>query len=123
MLENGQTRTLLSGAQLAVRARLLAARIVVRHGRLRARAVLLPRHARAFFIKPEWQQIVVGYNQTLPSYYYNFFPFYHPYTALFMRELNRSGLDGLLNRRIQTTPQTYYPGNSFDVRTAMPPAR
>ncbi|MBK9314537.1 MAG: hypothetical protein IPM55_09875 [Acidobacteria bacterium] len=70
--------------------------------------------ARAFFIRPEWQQVIIGYNQTLQTYNYKFFPFYHPYTALFMRELKRSGLDGLLNRPIQIAPQNYYPGNNFD---------
>jgi hypothetical protein len=29
--------------------------------------------------------VLVGYNQTLQTYNYDFYPFYHPYTALFMR--------------------------------------
>jgi peptidoglycan hydrolase-like protein with peptidoglycan-binding domain len=72
---------------------------------------------RAFFVRPEWQQVLVGYNKTLQTYNYNFFPFYHPYTALFLREIKRSGLEGLLNRPIQVSPQSYYPGNGFDFAT------
>jgi peptidoglycan hydrolase-like protein with peptidoglycan-binding domain len=66
---------------------------------------------RSYFIKPEWRQIILGYNRTLQQLRYTFYPFYHPYTALFIRELNRSGLEGLLNRRIQLSPHTFYPGN------------
>ncbi len=44
---------------------------------------------------------------------YRMYPFYHPYTALFLRELDRSGIDRLLTRRLQQSPQTYFPGNSF----------
>src|SRR5699024_4230338 len=43
-----------------------------------------------------------------------FYPFYHPYTELFIRELNRSGLDGLLKRNIQTEPESFHPQNNFD---------
>ena len=67
---------------------------------------------RSFFVKPRWRTVLMGYNQTLQRLQYDFYPFYHPYTALFLRELKRSGLDGLLNRRIQIAPQTYYPGNN-----------
>ena len=48
---------------------------------------------------------------TIPHYYteekYLFQTFYHPYVCLFMRELNRDGVDGLLQRRIQTAPHTF----------------
>ncbi len=68
---------------------------------------------RSFFVKPEWQQVIAGYNKTLQLLRYTFSPIYHPYTALFLRELKRNGLEGLLNRKIQLNPQTFYPGNSF----------
>jgi peptidoglycan hydrolase-like protein with peptidoglycan-binding domain len=45
---------------------------------------------------------------------YTFFPFYHPYTALFLRELDRSGIDGLLQRKIQVEPQTFSPVSNFN---------
>lgn len=76
---------------------------------------------RAFFIKPEWQELILGYGQTLQSLQYTFYSFYHAYTALFIRELNRSGLEGLLNRRIQRFPQSYYPGNNFSFKTSYGP--
>lgn len=70
---------------------------------------------RAFFIKPEWQLIFAGrgyiVNRTRK---YRTLPFYHPYTALFIRELNRSGLDGLLNRKIQMEPKKPSAAFSFN---------
>jgi hypothetical protein len=68
---------------------------------------------RSFFIKPEWQDVILGYNQPMKQLKYTFYPFYHPYTALFLRELKRSGLEGLLNRKIQLSPQTYWPVTGF----------
>ncbi|WP_223595660.1 neuraminidase-like domain-containing protein [Neobacillus bataviensis] len=64
---------------------------------------------RAFFIKPEWQRIINDKGSTYMSMEYRALPFYHPYTALFIRELNRGGLDGLLKRKIQTEPKAFLP--------------
>jgi len=64
---------------------------------------------RAFFIKPDRESLK-----------YRFMPFYHPYTLLFIRELNRSGIDGLLNRKIQTHPEIFSPKNNFDFRSNSP---
>jgi hypothetical protein len=82
--------------------------------------------SRAFFVKPEWETILFGglfgYKlTTLQWLKYSFLPFYHPYTALFIRELNRSGLDGLLTRQIQRFPHSYYPGNSFNFNSTYRP--
>jgi len=38
---------------------------------------------------------------------YRFQTYYHPYVPLFIRELNRFGIDGLLKRTIQTKPESY----------------
>lgn len=114
VLENSHTRTLLGGARTPFEIVASQHSIVFDTAAWGPVPFFYQDDTRAFFVKPEWQQVIIGYNQTLQTYNYNFFPFYHPYTALFMRELNRSGLDGLLNRRIQTAPQGYYPGNSFD---------
>ncbi len=59
---------------------------------------------RAFFVKPNRQSSGITYN---------FSPFYHPFTNLFNRELNRSGIEGLLNRDIQVNPQNKLPRNSW----------
>jgi peptidoglycan hydrolase-like protein with peptidoglycan-binding domain len=40
---------------------------------------------------------------------YRFHTFYHPYTCVFTRELNRSGVDGLLQHKMQIAPQTLSP--------------
>ncbi|HEX2084510.1 MAG TPA: neuraminidase-like domain-containing protein [Solirubrobacteraceae bacterium] len=64
--------------------------------------------ARAYFIRPEWRSLVFGgFIETVSWLRYRWLPFTHPYTALFIRELNRSGIDGLLNRRIQRFPGSY----------------
>lgn len=75
---------------------------------------------RSFFIKPKWHNVLIGYNQVLPKLQFEFFPFYHPYTALFLRELKRSGLDGLLNRRMQTAPHQHYPVNNHAFASYLP---
>ena len=45
---------------------------------------------------------------------YRFQTFYHPYVCLFVRELNRDGIDGLLQRPIQTEPQIFPGKPSFN---------
>ena len=51
-------------------------------------------------------------SMTFPAYNprkrFVFQTFYHPYACLFTRELNRYGIDGLLQRPIQIEPQTFY---------------
>jgi hypothetical protein len=115
ILERGQTRSLLNGAKSPFEIIFSQHRMIfdtVGFDNL-PMPFLYQDSFRAFFIRPELQGFTQGYNQTIPNYTYDFFPFYHPYTALFLRELNRLGIEGLLNRGIQTTPQAYYPGNNF----------
>lgn len=76
---------------------------------------------RAFFVKSEWKEVLADYQTKLTVSRYVFYPFYHPYTALFIRELNRSGLAGLLTRNIQTQPASFFPQNTFDFDTAYRP--
>jgi len=76
---------------------------------------------RAFFIKPEWETILNNYGQVIShNRKYRFFPFYHPYTVLFLREFNRDGVDGLLNRNIQTGPRNFTPANTFNFNSYGP---
>jgi len=76
---------------------------------------------RAFFIKPEWQAVLNNYGQVISqNRKYRFFPFYHPYTMLFIREFNRDGIDGFLKRKIQTNPQTFPPANTFNFNSYAP---
>ena len=42
-----------------------------------------------------------------PKRFYRFETFYHPFVCTFIRELNRDGLDGLLQRSIQLQPQWF----------------
>lgn len=76
---------------------------------------------RAFFIRPESIPIFNSYQQQVGFIrQFRFMPFYHPYTSLFIRELNRSGLDGLLKRNIQLVPQNYAPFNNFNFSSYAP---
>jgi peptidoglycan hydrolase-like protein with peptidoglycan-binding domain len=68
---------------------------------------------RAYFVRSEWITVQQGSSQSVQRLRYTFFPFSNPYSALFLRELNRSGVEGLLNRKIQRFPETFYPGNTF----------
>src|SRR5690606_19615392 len=69
---------------------------------------------RAFFVKPQWLQVMQDYHTKVLLLQYVFHPLYHPYTNLLLQELNRSGVDGVLNRKVQTKPQEYSPYNLFD---------
>lgn len=68
---------------------------------------------RAFFVLPKVETRTLGYNTVVHRRRYGFFPFYHPYSALFLRELGRSGVDGVLTRRLQRFPHTHHPQNTF----------
>jgi peptidoglycan hydrolase-like protein with peptidoglycan-binding domain len=69
---------------------------------------------RSFFVQTRPETYRIGYSgQTVTRMRYRMHPFYHPYTALFLRELDRSGLDRLLTRRIQVSPQAFWPGNNW----------
>ncbi|MEI6766947.1 MAG: neuraminidase-like domain-containing protein [Bacteroidota bacterium] len=71
---------------------------------------------KVYFIKPEWEIA-----KSPSSLDYSVFPHYHPYTTLFKRELSRDGIDGLLNRKIQMSPETYSPFNNFNFTTEYQP--
>jgi len=75
---------------------------------------------RSFFVKPEFEEITLDYQTKIWRRKYVFYPFYHPYTDMFIRELNRSGLDGFFKRNIQVNPQHYYPQNNFNFSTYTP---
>ncbi|MFM1653413.1 neuraminidase-like domain-containing protein [Brevibacillus sp. B_LB10_24] len=122
VLENGHTRTLLNGAKSPFEIVFSQHQLAFDTTAWGQVPFFYQDNFRAFFIKPRVQQVSIGYNQTLQTCNYDFYPFYHPYTALFMRELKRSGVEGLLNRRIQIKPQDFYPSNSFDFLSYSPAA-
>ena len=63
---------------------------------------------RSFFVRPYSRfNSKQGYDAK-----FEFSPFYHPYTKLFMQELDHRGLAGLLNRKIQVNPDKYSSSNS-----------
>ncbi len=113
VLENSNTATLLSNAtnrfELVITQQDLQLNTIATDHPL-----FYQDNQRAFFIKPEWEAVLNNYGQVISQVRnYKFQPFYHPYTVLFIRELNRSGVDGLLTRKIQTKPETFAPANIF----------
>jgi hypothetical protein len=53
---------------------------------------------------------------------YRFQTFYHPYVCPFLRELNRNGIDGLLQRPVQVTPEKFLvPPQTFDFNASYEP--
>jgi len=66
---------------------------------------------RVLLFKKEW---VSEQNKDIIHIY----PFSHPFTALFNRELNKKGLEGMLNREIQVNPNSIYDNKlySFEYR-------
>lgn len=120
VLENTSTATLLSGAinkfELVITQQDLQLNTITTDHPL-----FYQDNQRVFFIKPEWEAILNNYGQVISQVRnYRFQPFYHPYTVLFIRELNRSGLDGLFVRKVQSQPQTFAPVNSFNFSSYLP---
>jgi len=52
-----------------------------------------------------------GYTSLWYRQHYSFSAFYHPHVRSFMRELSRSGVDGVLQRKIQVAPETFLLGS------------
>ncbi|MBO3752679.1 hypothetical protein J5X84_42080 [Streptosporangiaceae bacterium NEAU-GS5] len=80
--------------------------------------------ARTYFVDYEyrtyWSYNSRGwYSWQVSNFLY--YPHYHPFVELFIKELNTWGLPGLLNRRIQVSPQTI-PGSPvpFDFAAYQP---
>jgi peptidoglycan hydrolase-like protein with peptidoglycan-binding domain len=113
VLESAASTTLLEGAQDPFQAVFSQHTITLDTAAFGLSPFFYQDSARAFFVQPQWQQVIQGYGQVVQRVRYAFSSFYHPYTALFLRELGRSGMDGLLTRKIQQFPQQYYPGNMF----------
>ncbi len=79
---------------------------------------------RSFFLRPEWKERLDEYGRVIArTKQYRAKPFYHPYTSLFIRELNREGLDGLLTRKVQVEPQKFEPKNTFSFSHYQPTSR
>jgi hypothetical protein len=79
--------------------------------------------AKTYYITPvKYYQSGYYWVTTPPSNPYNavvktdylFQTYYHPYVELFIKELNRWGIDGLLNRTIQVDPNSIYNTPVFD---------
>lgn len=68
---------------------------------------------RSYFVTSQWVDVAIDSRTTAQRLQYTFKPFSDPYAGLFVRELNRSGVEGLLNRAIQRFPETYPPGDNF----------
>lgn len=114
VLENTNTSTLLSGA-VSLFELVITQQDLQLNTMTTDHPMFYQDNQRAFFIKPEWETRLNNYGQVLSTARkYRFLPFYHPYTLLFIRELNRDGIDGLLNRKIQTKPEAYVPKNDFN---------
>ncbi|MBN1199860.1 MAG: hypothetical protein JXA23_10950, partial [Bacteroidales bacterium] len=113
IIEPGRTTTLLTGAKAPFE-------VVQSMQSLSHRPLFYQDNRRSFFVKPEFEQISLDYQTRIWRRRYVFYPFYHPYTELFIRELNRSGLDGFFNRNIQVKPGKYYPQNSFNFNSYAP---
>jgi peptidoglycan hydrolase-like protein with peptidoglycan-binding domain len=122
VLEYDDTETLLSGAESPFE-------LVITQQDLQLNTIAASHpffyqdRRRVFFIRPEWE-VRLNNNKIAWKFSwmrkYRFKPFYHPYTQLFIREHNREGMDGLLNRRIQSEPEAYEPKNDFNFGTYKP---
>ena len=69
--------------------------------------------SRSYFVTSQWANVTIDSTTTVQRLQYTFLPFSHPHAALFARELDRSGADGLLNRTMQRFPNAYPPSNAF----------
>ena len=64
-----------------------------------------------------------GYSVLAYQQHYRFAPFYHPHVRSFMRELNRTGVPGVLQRSLQLDPASFLAGSyeSFDFASRYQP--
>ncbi len=121
VLSNGATVTLLTGARSPFAAVHTLHRIQPDTASDRS-PFIYSNAARSYFVTSQWLNVTIDSTTTAQRLQYTFLPFSHPYAALFVRELNRSGVDGLLNRTMQHFPNAYPPGNSFSLSSYGPVA-
>ena len=119
VLSNGGTVTLLTGARPPFTAVHTLHRIQSDTAYDRSPFVYSD-PTRSYFVTSQWVNVTIDSTTTVQRLQYTFAPFSHPYAALFVRELNRSGADGLLNRAIQRFPASYPPGNTFSFASYAP---
>jgi peptidoglycan hydrolase-like protein with peptidoglycan-binding domain len=121
VLEAGQSVTLLEGAPSPFEIVFSQHHIQMDTAGYERGPFIYQDSARAYFVRSDWIQVMVDSTQSVQRLRYSFSPFMHPYTALFLRELNRSGVEGLLNRKIQRFPEQYPPTRIFAFSTAYRP--
>ncbi len=112
VLSNGLTVTLLTGARSPFAAVHTMHRIQPDTASERSPFVYSDA-ARSYFVTSQWVNVTIDSTTSVQRLRYTFSPFSHPYASLFVRELNRSGADGLLNRTMQRFPNAYPPGNTL----------
>ena len=88
---------------------------------------------RGYFVIPSilYQHGVSNFTPQLPASPYNaqyevayqFNEFYHPFTKLFIRQLDRLGVKGLFDRDVQNKPGTLLPGYSFSFASTYSPSK
>ena len=113
VLENGIGRTLARGGNTPFRLTFSQGDIQFDTAEYGTHPVVYQDRERAFFVLPQVETRTLGYSTVVHRRRYRFFPFYHPYTSLFLRELGRSGVDGLLSRKLQRFPHARHPQNTF----------
>ncbi len=121
VLEQGSSRRLLRGANAPFNIVFSPDEIQFDTAAFGAQPRVYQDRQRAFLVLPRIETRTLGYNQVVNRRHYDFFPVYHAYTGLFLRELNRSGTDGLLSRRLQRFPHTAHPPNTFRFSAAYLP--
>lgn len=122
VLERGSSRRLLNGAKGPFEIVYSPSRIAFDTANYGAESFVYQDRERAYYVRTEDRSVRVGRNSIVLRSGYRFFPFYHPYTGLLLRELNRSGVDGLLNRRLQRLPESYPPNTGFSFAAYQPVA-
>jgi peptidoglycan hydrolase-like protein with peptidoglycan-binding domain len=121
VLSNGASVTLLTGARSPFAAVHSLHRIQPDTASDRSPFVYVD-PSRSYYVTSQWVNVTIDSTTTVQRLTYTFRPFSHPYASLFIRELNRSGPDGLLNRTIQRFPNAYPPGNTFSFAAYAPVA-
>lgn len=121
VLERGASRRLLNGAKAPFEIVCSPNRVAFDTTKYGAESFVYQDRERAFLVRTLDPSVLVGSNSIILRSGYRFIPFYHPYTGLLLRELNRSGVDGLLSRRLQRLPETYPPNSGFAFKEAYQP--
>jgi peptidoglycan hydrolase-like protein with peptidoglycan-binding domain len=120
ILERGQSRTLLSAAPAPSRLISSQKALDADGSRADVTGFFQSDGRRSYYLEAKVVRSKSSNGQELLCTDYTSQAFYHPHSSLFIREVNRLGIPGLLNRKIQISPESYPYAESRSIQDYKP---